>query len=129
MPAHKFTGAVAKTGRPRLHRLIVQEALEVSGKVGHRWVPLFAVVGDGYAPYAPWVGFILFVGLVWLSYKRTRRLVIATRDDMLVPLASALDVAAPVGWAETHIFDWGGHACNVTDPETFNRVVLDFLRR
>ena len=56
-------------------------------------------------------------------------LVIATRDDMLVPLASALDVAAPVGWAETHIFDWGGHACNVTDPETFNRVVLDFLRR
>jgi aminoacrylate hydrolase len=56
-------------------------------------------------------------------------LVIATRDDMLVPLASALDVAAPVGWADTHIFDWGGHACNVTDPETFNRVVLDFLRR
>ena len=37
-------------------------------------------------------------------------------------------VAAPVGWAETHIFDWGGHACNVTDPETFNRIVLDFLR-
>lgn len=55
-------------------------------------------------------------------------LVIATRDDMLVPLASALDVAAPVGWAKTHVFDWGGHACNVTDPETFNRVVLDFLR-
>lgn len=55
-------------------------------------------------------------------------LVIATRDDMLVPLASALDVAAPVDWATTHIFDWGGHACNVTDPDTFNRVVLDFLR-
>ena len=55
-------------------------------------------------------------------------LVIATRDDMLVPLASALDVAAPIGWAKTQIFDWGGHACNVTDPETFNRVVLDFLR-
>ncbi len=55
-------------------------------------------------------------------------LVIATRDDMLVPFASALDVAAPVGWADTHIFDWGGHACNITDPETFNRVVLDFLR-
>lgn len=56
-------------------------------------------------------------------------LAIGTRDDMLVPLASALDVAAPVAWAKTHVFDWGGHACNVTDPDTFNRVVLDFLRR
>ena len=37
-----------------------------------------AVVGDGYAPYAPWVGLILFVVLVWLSYKRTRRLVTDT---------------------------------------------------
>lgn len=55
-------------------------------------------------------------------------LVIATRDDMLVPLASALDVAAPVAWAKTHVFDRGGHASNVTDPERFNRVVLDFLR-
>jgi aminoacrylate hydrolase len=55
-------------------------------------------------------------------------LVIATRDDMLVPLASALDVAAPIGRAATFTFDWGGHACNVTDPGTFNRVVLDFLR-
>ena len=37
-----------------------------------------AVVGDGYAPYAPWVGLILFAGLVWLSYKRTRAMVVAT---------------------------------------------------
>jgi putative OPT family oligopeptide transporter len=37
-----------------------------------------AVVGGGYAPYAPWVGLILFVGLVWLSYKRTRAMVVAT---------------------------------------------------
>ena len=55
-------------------------------------------------------------------------LVMGTRDDMLVPLASALDVATPIGWAERFIFDWGGHACNVTDPGTFNRIVLDFLR-
>ena len=47
---------------------------------------------------------------------------------MLVPLASALDVAAPVDWAQTVTLDWGGHACNVTDPETFNRRVLKFLR-
>ncbi len=37
-----------------------------------------AVVGEGYAPYAPWVGLILFVGLIWLSYRRTRRMVVAT---------------------------------------------------
>ncbi|MFC3444153.1 pyrimidine utilization protein D [Sphingobium rhizovicinum] len=55
-------------------------------------------------------------------------LVIGTRDDMLVPLTSALDVASPVPWASRFTFDWGGHACNVTDPETFNRIVLDFLR-
>jgi aminoacrylate hydrolase len=54
-------------------------------------------------------------------------LVIGTRDDMLVPLASALDVAAPIAWAQTATLDWGGHACNVTDPDTFNRLVLDFL--
>lgn len=37
-----------------------------------------AVVGEGYAPYAPWIGLILFVGLIWLSYRRTRRMVVAT---------------------------------------------------
>ncbi len=38
-----------------------------------------AVVGEGYAPYAPWIGLILFAGLIWLSYRRTRRMVAATR--------------------------------------------------
>ncbi|MEG3088965.1 pyrimidine utilization protein D [Sphingomonas sp. PB4P5] len=53
-------------------------------------------------------------------------LVIATRDDMLVPVQSALNVATAAATAVT--LDWGGHACNVTDPDTFNRLVLDFLR-
>ena len=55
-------------------------------------------------------------------------LVIATRDDFLVPFATALDLAQPVAHARTATFDWGGHACNVTDPDNFNRVVLKFLR-
>lgn len=55
-------------------------------------------------------------------------LAIATRDDMLVPMQRSLDVAAQIPGARTATFDWGGHACNVTDPDTFNRLVLDFLR-
>jgi aminoacrylate hydrolase len=55
-------------------------------------------------------------------------LAIATRDDMLVPMQRSLDVAAHVPGARTATFDWGGHACNVTDPDTFNRLVLEFLR-
>ena len=55
-------------------------------------------------------------------------LVIATRDDFLVPFATALDLAEPVTQADVATFDWGGHACNVTDPDAFNRIVLEFLR-
>ncbi|RJG56216.1 pyrimidine utilization protein D [Sphingobium terrigena] len=55
-------------------------------------------------------------------------LVIATRDDFLVPFATALDLAAPVDGATIATFDWGGHACNVTDPDRFNRLILEFLR-
>ncbi|MCJ2182355.1 pyrimidine utilization protein D [Novosphingobium sp. 1949] len=55
-------------------------------------------------------------------------LVIATRDDFLVPYVSALDLAGPVPHAHVASFSWGGHACNVTDASGFNRVVLDFLR-
>jgi aminoacrylate hydrolase len=55
-------------------------------------------------------------------------LVIATRDDFLVPFTAALDLAAPVAHAKIATLDWGGHACNVTDPDAFNRLVLEFLR-
>lgn len=55
--------------------------------------------------------------------------VIATRDDFLVPFATALDLAASVQRAHVATFDWGGHACNVTDPDAFNRLVLEYLRR
>lgn len=55
-------------------------------------------------------------------------LVIATRDDFLVPYATALDLADGLPDAQVATFDWGGHACNVTDAERFNALVCDFLR-
>ena len=54
-------------------------------------------------------------------------LALAAADDMLVPskasdrLAGALPLGTLAGQGT------GGHACNVTDPETFNRIVLDWL--
>ncbi|WP_404336369.1 pyrimidine utilization protein D [Sphingomonas sp. MMS12-HWE2-04] len=56
-----------------------------------------------------------------------KMLVIATRDDFLVPYAAAVDLAE-AAHAEVATFGWGGHACNVTDPEHFHRIVLEFLR-
>ena len=54
-------------------------------------------------------------------------LVIATRDDFLVPCAASLDLAGPIPAADVATFGWGGHACNVTDPAGFNRLVVKFL--
>ena len=54
-------------------------------------------------------------------------LALAARDDMLVPYtASEAFEAAP--YAATAWMGWGGHACNVTDPGTFNLLALDYLR-
>jgi aminoacrylate hydrolase len=54
-------------------------------------------------------------------------LALAAKDDMLVPsTASEAFEAAPC--ASTAWMSWGGHACNVTDPGTFNLLVLDFLK-
>ena len=54
-------------------------------------------------------------------------LVLAAKDDMLVPYtASEAFEAAP--YAATAWMGWGGHACNVTDPGTFNLLVLDYLK-
>ncbi len=55
-------------------------------------------------------------------------LVLASEDDMLVPPHCAQRLADALAVAELEMMSWGGHACNVTDPETFNRIVLEFLR-
>lgn len=66
----------------------------------------------------------------WHAHLTHPILLVAAADDMLVPahctaeLSAALKSTKPV----VATMPWGGHACNVTDPDTFNRIVLDFLR-
>lgn len=54
-------------------------------------------------------------------------LVIGTADDMLVPSNASKKLAANLCGGEYIEMKWGGHASNVTDPDTFNKLVLDFL--
>lgn len=69
-----------------------------------------------------------------LGEVKTQVLVYSTGDDMLVPstasdrLLDRLPDQANGNDAANYAGSWGGHACNVTDPDTFNRIVLDFLR-
>jgi len=63
-----------------------------------------------------------------LGEVATPLLAIAARDDMLVPWTCTPAYAERIAGAKTVLMDWGGHACNVTDPDAFNRHVLDFLR-
>ena len=54
-------------------------------------------------------------------------LALAAKDDMLVPY-TASEAFEPAPYASTAWMGWGGHACNVTDPGTFNLLALDYLR-
>jgi aminoacrylate hydrolase len=54
-------------------------------------------------------------------------LVLASGDDMLVPSDCAKKLADRLPRSTLATMKWGGHACNVTDPATFNHLVLDFL--
>ena len=54
-------------------------------------------------------------------------LALAAKDDMLVPY-TASEAFEDAPYAATAWMGWGGHACNVTDPGTFNLLVLDYLR-
>jgi len=49
--------------------------------------------------------------------------------DVTVPPMYSREVAEATGDAELVVFEGGGHLHNVEQPEEFNRVTLDFLRR
>lgn len=55
-------------------------------------------------------------------------LLIAAADDVLVPALCSELLAGELANARVARLERGGHACNVTDPDGFNRLVLEFLR-
>lgn len=54
-------------------------------------------------------------------------LALASADDMLVPAFCSERLANGITGACLAMMSWGGHACNVTDPHSFDTLVLDFL--
>jgi aminoacrylate hydrolase len=62
-----------------------------------------------------------------LSAIATRALVIAARDDVLVPSTCSTNLATRLPDARLSLLDHGGHACNITDPAGFDAMVGTFL--
>ncbi len=56
-----------------------------------------------------------------------RVLVSASADDMLVPMSCSQRLAARLPNADFQQVAWGGHGFTVTDPETFNEGLIQFL--
>ncbi|MEI6200914.1 MAG: pyrimidine utilization protein D [Enhydrobacter sp.] len=54
-------------------------------------------------------------------------LVVASRDDVLVPATKSEELAAAIPGAELHMATYGGHGINVTEPAAFNTLLLGFL--
>jgi aminoacrylate hydrolase len=63
-----------------------------------------------------------------LSGIRTPTLMMAARDDILVPYTCSELLASGIPNSELSMVAEGGHACSVTEPLRFNRILLCFLR-
>jgi aminoacrylate hydrolase len=59
----------------------------------------------------------------------TFTLVVATRDDLLVPYSRSVRLAEGLPNSQLALSDFGAHAVNVVEPEQFNSTLLGFLKR
>lgn len=64
-----------------------------------------------------------------LAGIETPTLLIANRDDMLVPWQRSQHLASVLPNAELALLEYGGHASSVSDPQVFISVLLDYLAR
>jgi aminoacrylate hydrolase len=62
-----------------------------------------------------------------LTGIHTPTLISAARDDALVPCSMSEQLAAAIPSAQLHVAPWGAHAINVTEPDAFNAMLLQFL--
>jgi len=62
-----------------------------------------------------------------LASLRMPTLISAARDDVLVPCSMSEELTAAIPDARLHIAPWGAHAVNVTQPDSFNAMLLNFL--
>ncbi|HEX8300154.1 pyrimidine utilization protein D [Sphingomonas sp.] len=54
-------------------------------------------------------------------------MLVVSEDDMLVPAKCSHRLAKGISGAQLGVLGSGGHACNVTRPDMFNRLVLSWL--
>ncbi|NAT58169.1 pyrimidine utilization protein D [Pseudomonas syringae] len=62
-----------------------------------------------------------------LARIQTPTLLIANRDDMLVPWQQSRHLAKVLPNARLVLLEYGGHASSISDPLPFQRALLDFL--
>jgi aminoacrylate hydrolase len=62
-----------------------------------------------------------------LGEIRAFTIAIAADDDVLVPTTCSNVIGEGVPHAAVHGVQWGGHACNVTNPAEFNDILLSHL--
>lgn len=62
-----------------------------------------------------------------LGAIKTDTLVVANKDDMLVPWQRSEVLASGLVNGTLRVFDYGGHACTITEPKIFNDLLLTHL--